>query len=246
MKRLIALTVCIALLMAVLPGATGAVGEPTSESIKQEVQRVYQRCLALSGKESFVGYCGLMTSMQLWQLGVNDSHTGTGNGNTQFDHYANMRRTTGGCYVSAYPAEQFTLGQALNHITRNGKRNVEKILVGFESTNTEAGTQYGHACVIHRITDGKVYFVENFDTTVGGKEGTAICLTINEFVNFYAGWTVLEGVVYFEDSRFYNGCEYFGTDLYVRTRFESTLRSQPPNIFPTAWKASRKLLSPVP
>lgn len=228
MKRSIAWILCAVLLVAALPGPAVAVSDKSrQEAVKQEVSRVYQQCLALSDKESFAGYCGLMTSMQLWQLGVNENLEGTYDGNKQFDYYAPKQRTTGGCYVSAYSAQEFTLGQALNHITRNGKRDVEKILVGFESTNTESGAIHGHACVIHKIMDGKVYFVENFDTTVAGKEGSVICLTINEFVNFYAGWAVLDGVVYFEDSRFASGFEYFGTDIYVRTRFESALRSEP-------------------
>lgn len=225
MKRIIAGVLCVVLLLAALPG--NAVSASGPETVKQEVRRIYEKCLALSGKESFNGFCGLMTSMQLWQLGVNETLTGTYNGNRQYDYYASIRRTSGGYRVATYSSEAYTLGQALNAITRNGTQDAEKILVGFESTNTEAGSVYGHACVIHKILDGKVYFVENFATSLAGEEGSVICLSINEFVSFYEGWAVLDGVVHFVNDGYANDYEYFGTDLYVRTRFDSTLRSEP-------------------
>ncbi len=227
MKRTLAAVLCIVLLVLMIPVQISAQGISSHEAVKQEVSRIYAKCLASAGKESFAGLCGLMTSHQLWHLGVNRELTATHNGNEQFDAYKNVAVTSGGYHVTAYPAELFTLDQALAAITQNGTRDAEKILVGFESTNTEAGSVYGHALVIHAIMDGTVYYVENYYTSLAGPEGSVITCSIDQFVKFYEDWTVLEGVIHFGDRRYSDSCQAFGTDVYVRTRFDSTLRSQP-------------------
>lgn len=227
MKRFIATFLCIVLLLGALPVSGFAVGLSRQEAVKQEVSRIYTKCLETAGKESFAGLCGLMTSHQLWHLGVNRTLGGTYNGNQQFDAYKDASMTSGGYHITAYPAEMYTLDQALATITRNGTKDADKILVGFSSTNTEAGSVYGHALVIHTIMDGIVYYVENYYTSLAGKEGNVIACTIDQFVRFYEDWTVLEGVIHFGDRRYSDSCQSFGTDLYLRTRFGSTLRSQP-------------------
>lgn len=228
MKRMIALILCFVLLMAALPGSVlAASSRYNREGVTiQRIEAIYQKCLAAAEKENFSGLCGLMTSMQLWQMGINSYLTDTGNGNQQFDAYANMGVTSGGYYITAYSAEDYSLEKALNIITRNGTRDAENILVGFESTNTELGGTYGHACVIHAIIDGKVYFLENY-ATYCGPEGTVNCMTIGEFVRFYEDWTVFEGVIHFGRRVYADSCQSFPTDVFVRTRFGSNLRSEP-------------------
>ena len=227
MKRTLALILCIVLLALTVPCQVFGQGLSSHEAVKQEVSRIYAKCLASAEKESFSGFCGLMTSLQLWHLGINRELTATYNGNEQFDAYRNVAVTSGGYHVTAYPAEVFTLDQALATITQNGTKDADKILVGFQSTNTEAGSVYGHALVIHTIMDGIVYYVENYYTSMAGPEGNVIACTIEQFVKFYEDWTVLDGVIHFGDRRYSDSCQSFGTDLYVRTRFGSTLRSQP-------------------
>lgn len=227
MKRMVALLLCFVLLFAALPGTADAARITREEALVQEIQRIYTRCLELSGKESFHGFCGLLTSMQLWQMGINTSLFATHNGRQQYDIYAAMGKTSGGYHVEAYPATDYTLEKALNIITRNGTVDAQNILIGFESTNTEAGSEYGHACVIHAILDGRVYYVENFSTPYGGPEGTVNSCTIGEFARYYEGWTVLDGVIHFGNETYADHCQSFETDIFIRTRFASTLRSEP-------------------
>lgn len=226
MKRVIAMLLCVVLLLAALPGSVSAAKVTREESVTQEIRRIYEKCLELSGKESFEGLCGMMTSLQLWQMGINSEHFGTNDGKMQYDMYCGMRVTSGGYHITAYPAADYTLLQALNEITRNGTRDASNILVGFESTTTEAGSVYGHACVIHKIINGRVYFLENY-TSFSGPEGTVNSCTIAQFADYYSDWTVLDGVIHFGDSLYADGCKTFSTDIYVRTRFDSTLRSEP-------------------
>ena len=229
MRKLPAIFIACLLLILAIPFAAWAATSDISEAdaIKAEVRRIYTKCQETAQVETFDGLCGLMTSHQLWHLGINDELGPTYNGNMQFDRYRDMSVTSGGYHITAYPAEEYTLDQALAAITRNGTRDAENILVGFESTNTEAGSVYGHAMVIHTIMDGKVYFVENYSTHLAGAEGNAIVCTINEFVSFYENWTVLDGVIHFGDRRYSDSCQSFATDLYVRARFDSSLRSEP-------------------
>ena len=227
MKRLIALVLTLVLLMAALPGAASAAKMSRDEAMRQQVKAIYDRCLELAEVESFEGLCGLLTSMQLWQMGINDHLAATCDGNQQFDAYAGVRVTSGGYHVIPYPATDFTLEQALNLITKNGTVDAKNILVGFEATSTDLGGTYGHACVIHAIINGNVYFVENYNTFFGGPEGTVNVCTIKEFANLYADWTVFDGVIHFGDSLYADSCQQFPTDVFVRTRFVSTLRSEP-------------------
>lgn len=229
MKRMFNMLLCVALLLAVLPNHVHGASAERAEKVKEVVKTVqesYVKSLELSGKESFAGYCGLMTSYQLWYLGINNWLIAN-DGNKQFDYYRSMEKTSGDYYIKSYSASEFSLETILNLLTRNGTRDAYNILVGFQSTSTEAGSIYGHSCLINAILDGVVYYAENGPTPMGGAEGNVIACTIKEFADYYAGWTVFEGVVSFGTGAYEDCCQIYGTDLYVRTRFESSLRSKP-------------------
>lgn len=200
--------------------------EDKKENAIREAAWVYRMCRALAGQESFAGVCGKMTSYQLWVMGINDWLYST-DGNKQFDTYSVMEKTTGGHYTKAYSAQDYTLEEALNTITRNGTRDAYNIIVGFQWTETEAGALYGHACVINAILDGQVYFVESFYTSLGGPEGNVIVCSISEFAEYFSDWMVYEGLVYFGTKQYVDACDVYGTDVFVRTRFDTVLRSEP-------------------
>ena len=227
MKKTLAILLCMALFLAALPGPVSAEPEELTkqEAIIREARRVYNYSLSSAGKESFAGFCGLMTSHQLWHMGINDWCV-TNDGKKQFDYYSALEVTSGGYYINAFPAGEYSLEETLNTITRYGTRDAYDILVGFEWTNTEAGNIYGHACVINAILDGTVYFVESFYTSLGGAEGRVIQCSISEFAAYFSDWTVFDGVIHFVKN-YADCCQGYGTDVYLQTRFESILRSQP-------------------
>lgn len=230
MKKFIALLLCLcALLGAVSGSASAAKKEITKEdALKKSASQSYYRSLYAAGKESFHGYCGLMTSCQMHSLGINKWRI-SNDGNDQFDYYSALEVTSGGYYITPYYLEEYSLEQALMHVSRNGTRDVYNILVGFQWTNTEAGSKYGHAVFINGILDGRVYFVESFDSSVNRyyPEGSVITCSIPEFVEFYADWTTYEGLVWFGNGEYADACQVTGTDLMIQTRFDTTLRSQP-------------------
>lgn len=227
MKKLLAIMLCLALLLGVLPAAH-AEELTKEETVCDQARRSYLRSLGSAGKESFAGFCGLMTSHQLYNLGINDWCI-VNDGNRQFDYYQALEVTTGGYYIKPYCATDYSLLGALNEISRNGTRDVYNLLVGFQWTNTEAGAQYGHAVLINAILDGTVYFVESFDMSLNTyhREGTVVTCSITDFANYFDRWTVFDGIIVFGSGSYSDACDYVGTDLFVQTRFESVLRSEP-------------------
>lgn len=227
MKKLSLLLVLFALFAALAGTAYAEEAELTKQqAVIKEARRVYYYSLSSAQRESFAGFCGLMTSHQLYHMDINTSVIAN-DGNRQFDYYKDMEITSGGHYIKAYPATEYTLKDALNAITRNGTKDAYNLLVGFQWTNTDAGHRYGHACIINAILDGTVYFVESFYTSIGGREGNVLQCSIDEFAKFFDDWTVFEGIIDFGTGQYADACETYGTDIYVRTRFESNLRSQP-------------------
>lgn len=229
MKRFFCGVLCAVLLLTALPGYVNAQSKADrakKEQIAKTVKDSYTKSLEWFGEESFAGYCGSMSSYQLWYAGVNEWAV-VNDGNKQFDYYRNMEKTTGGYYVKAYSAAEFSLETILNLITRDGTQDAYNILVGFERTSTEAGAIYGHSCLINAIVDGVIYYAESSPTPMGGAEGNVITCTIKEFADYYGSWTEFEGIIYFGTGEYSDSCQKYGTDLFVRTRFASNLRSQP-------------------
>ena len=224
-RRLWALVLSVVLLLGALPLVSNAAAQDPTAQIRNTTRRSYTSSRASAGVSSFNGLCGKMVAYQLRYLGITRSAEMV-NGNQMFDRYAGMDMTSGGYYVIAYSAQDYSLEQALNEITHYGTQDAYNILVGFQSTNTAAGRRYGHTCLINGIVDGTVYFVESFRTSLGGAEGSVIQCSISEFANYYSDWTVYEGCIRFCDS-YAQTLEGYGTDVFVRSRFEMTMRSEP-------------------
>lgn len=225
MKRIVALVISFALLLAALPATQVSAAGPYSGpgAVIHAAEQGYAAALEASGNESFEGLCGMLSSYLLWHMGINSWVIGK-DGNQQFDYYKDMSVTSGGYYVSTYSAEYYSLLDALNLLTRNGSRDAYNILVCFEKTNTEQGQLYGHSLVIYAIIDGTVYYMENLPKDYAGSILTS---SVEEFVWSYEGWTEFEGVVHFGNGEYVDTCQLYGTDMFVRARYDTTLRSQP-------------------
>lgn len=224
--RILTLLCAVALLLVALPRTALAATEEDKAALRESTRQNYLKSRAAAGVDSFAGHCGKMTSYQIWKQGIN-SYLYSTDGNKQFDTYKDKAKSTGGYYISAYSAEEYTLSEALNAISKNGTKDVYNILVGFQWTETEAGAMYGHAVFVNGILDGMVYFVESFYTSLAGAEGNVIVCSIDQFEDFFDDWTEFEGVIYFGGAGYADCCEENATDIFVRTRFAMPLRSQP-------------------
>lgn len=226
MKRII-LILSAVLCLAALTCSVSAAKDPTlspEQQVVQDALAVFEACKVSARRESFRGYCGTMTSHQLYHMGIN-SWLAIMDGNKQFDYYAARDMTSGGYYTTAYYADDYPLEDALQLLCANGTRDVYNILVGFETTDTEAGAIYGHSLVINAILDGYVYFMESYDSNTTGKEGTVAKLTVKAFANYYSQRGVYEGVVHF--GSYLDACNEYASDVYLLARFDTVVRSRP-------------------
>ena len=237
-KRLMAILLSLALLHSAVPFAASA--EETEDArIRTQIRRVYNRVRYATGRSSLNGYCGLMSSYQLWALGVTP-HPVVFDGNNMYDYYATGEPVVNGYVVQSYPATEYSLEEALNLISHCGTRDVYNILVGFQRTNTSAGRRYGHAMVIHAILDGTVYFVEGFHTSIGGAEGNVLTCSISEFADFYNPWTTYEGLVVFGNKAFTDSCQAYATDMFAQAADKVSLLSLPCQLGANSCRAIRQ------
>ena len=224
-KRILALVLSLLMLAAVLPVSVLA---DSSEDrwLRQSIEEHYKKTLEANETETLNGWCGTLASYQLHYLGIN-SYPMLANGNDQYDLYTERSYTDMGYWIKRYPAEDYTLEQALNTITHRGDWDAYNILVGFHTTNTEAGSQFGHAVVIYAIVDGKVYFTESFGTAFAEDEGIPNVCTISQFAAMYDSWTELEGVILFGRKGYLDNCYRMDADMYVQVQRADPLYTQP-------------------
>ena len=224
-KRIMALVLSLLMLSAVLPVSVSA-EETEDRWLRQNIADHYVKTLEANETDTLNGWCGVLASYQLYFLGVN-SYPRMANGNDQYDLYAERNHTDNGYLIKRYPAEDYTLEEALNAITNRGTRDAYNILVGFHSTITEAGSQYGHAVVIYGIVDGKVYFTESFGNGVVAEEGAAGVCSISQFAALYGSWTELEGVILFGRKDYLDNCYRRSANMYVQVRQDDPLYTMP-------------------
>ena len=199
------------------------------EELLLKLETMYQDILVRTEKESLSGFCATLVSWEMFLSGVSGEFL-RGDGKDQFDNYKDMEKTAGGYYVLPLSAEDYTLEEALMVLTKDGTKDVGPVLVGFEKTRSPEGALYGHTVFIGGIIEGNVYYVESNDYTVAGveyPEGTPIVCTIDQFVYQYSGWTTLEGVVGFSETRYREECSYIPTDVYIRADAVTELRTEP-------------------
>lgn len=224
-QKIISLVLVFLLVLGLLPMTAQAASQEEKDILYRETRRSYTFATGRFGQSSFHGLCGTMVAYQLRYVGITKS-ANKADGNKLFDRYKNLEQATGGYYITPYSASQYTLEEALNAISRNGTKDVYNILVGFQWTNTEAGGKFGHALFINGILDGTIYFVESYDSAIGGAEGNVIRLSIPEFVRYYNRWTRFDGCIHFTEE-YAQSLESWDTDLVVCAQSDLELCSQP-------------------
>lgn len=230
MKKCVLMLAAFCMLAAlVLPTRVDAASADKVQQIQQQITTTYRTALRRSGMGSFNGWCGSLVNWQTLLLGIDQQMYGC-DGKNQYDLYRNMDTTTGGYRVKAYSASEYTLLSALNEITQGGTIDAYNILVGFERTNTEMGSIYGHAMLIHAILDGQVYFMECYSASLGGQywaEGAAISCSIETFCDYYNAWTVFDGIAYFGVKNYADTCEEYPASEYALVQEDVAVYSEP-------------------
>ena len=194
MRRKICLILALLLLVCYIRVPVYA--DKGGNEIVQQIKDTYTEATRQYGG-SFYGYCNKYVDYQLKILGIDKSMIGK-NGKEYWDYYKNKTKSTEGYSITAYPASNYSIKEALNLISANGTKNVYNIMVGFEVGSY--GGVYGHVCFIHAIIGGKVYFSESYGGNFDGKyysEGAPIIGSIDAFHNYYTSIYGYEGMIYF-------------------------------------------------
>lgn len=227
--RILSLAMALFLLICVFPTTPTTAYQTEEYRISKQVEEIYKAALKATGRYSFRGYCGAAVDWQVYKLGIITKVIGA-NGNDQYDMYKNSTYSTGGYRIKAYSAKNYTLKEALNAVSENGTKNAYNLLVGFQKTNTSAGSKYGHALFIHAIIDGVVYFTESYALTIGGTtypEGKCIAVSIDQFCKSYNAWTTFDGVINFGLKTYNDSCQEYPAYLYASVMEETVLYSAP-------------------
>jgi len=156
-----------------------------SDTIMSFMKQTYEEALAKYSSESFTGYCGDCVGFQLMALGVNkDRHTY--HGKDTYDYYAGLSETDGGYSVVKYPADSYTLKEALQSINDNNiTGNYTYTVVGFnKGSSSNDGQTYGHTLLIYAIIDNYVYYSECVN--IKGTDKTYGKRTIDSFCDGYS------------------------------------------------------------
>ena len=206
-----------------------AEGEPTEGEPTEGEPAEGELAEGEEEREALEGLCATLVAWQLVFLGINPYYLGF-NGKDFYDTYAAMDMTPGGYRVKAYPAEEYTLLEALNAITENGTRDVYNVGVGYSWTDSEEGGMYGHCNFIHAILDGMVYFVESNGYSVAGayrEAGEPLVCSIEEFAYIFSGWIEFEGIIYFGEKPYVTKCDRQETDIEIQITKPTTIRTDP-------------------
>lgn len=224
-QKIISLMLVLVLVLGLLPVTAQAASQDEKDSLYRDTRRSYTYAIGRFGQGSFHGLCGTMVAYQLRYLGITKS-VNKADGNVMFDRYKNDQVSTGGFYITPYNGKNYSLEEALNAVSQNGTKDVYNILIGFQWTNTEAGGKFGHAVFINGILDGTVYFVESYDSAIGGAEGNVIRLSIPAFARYYNRWTRFDGAIHFT-REYAQSLQCWDTDLVVGAQADLELCSQP-------------------
>ena len=229
LRILSVLLVCFLLISAVPTGKVNAVAT-TVDEVKQQIRDTYRKARAFYGWDTFKGFCGALTNVQLHLLGITKEVIGA-DGRDAYDAFKYQTVTSGGYSVKLYPARTHTLKSALNEITKHGTQDAYNILVGFEKSPTVLGRRFGHSLMIQAIIDGTVYYMESYDVYMRGSyhaEGTPLTATIDEFDAYYAMTTTqFDGVVHFGLKTYADSCTRYSSNALGTANAGAMLWSQP-------------------
>lgn len=225
LKRIISILICIALTVVAMPSYVQAASEEEVDRVQEQLDDVYWKALSASGRSTLQGYCGILAGWELYFLGVTERSI-THNGNEMYDIMSQTEELCEGYSAVCYPASSYTIEEALNTITSCGTEDAYNIMVGFQWTNTAAGSRYGHVVVIQAVLDGIVYFTDCFYTSYNVNTTRAMC-TIREFNDYYNNWTRFEGLIHFGNGGRVSGCDTYPCNGFIVSDGETDLWDAP-------------------
>ena len=156
------------------------VRQQTDEYTRKEMKEVFEK--AFEGKNPNSSLCGLTVTKQLQTIGILKGTKECADGNQYFDLFKDNTETSGGYNVQKY-STKVSLQDFIKKVNdRNIAGDNTYIALCFKKGGDKGLSQkHGHVLLIHKIYDGKVYFVENWRGKEKGN-GYMRCYTIEDFL----------------------------------------------------------------
>lgn len=149
---------------------------------KEQMQKVFTKAFEDGTPNN--GLCGATVSLQLQAIGIIDSYL-SANGNKYFKLFKDNEKLANGYTVKKYSKDQKKLSDLINSVNKeNISGENTYIALCFKIGGDRGDSQaHGHVLLIHKIYDGKVYFVENWsDKDNPTAHGYMRCYSINAFL----------------------------------------------------------------
>lgn len=224
LKKCLALLVLFAIVIGCFPLGVNAQSE--GGRILEQIRSMYSRVQQVTGERDLSKLCGTLVGYELYYLGITASPLIL-DGRDQFDAYREKEFSSGGHRVRTYPSQEYTLREALYAATNGGTKDVYNILIGFNWTNSIAGSRYGHSVVIHAILDGVMYFCEGFNTPFDSGVGTPSVCTIDAFAAEYSKWSSFEGLVLFGQKNQADLSEGYPCNAFLQAKTNTDIKDMP-------------------
>lgn len=139
------------------------------ETLKQ-MKEVYEKAFGNGTPGS--GWCGATVTEQLLAIGIlkDEKKAKSGDGNAYFSLYEDGEITDGGYTVEKYPKGKKSLAEFIKYVNKNNiAAENTYIALCFEKGGDLGDSQtFGHVLLIHKIYNGNVYFMENWDAWSDG------------------------------------------------------------------------------
>ena len=150
------------------------------------VQALYDNTKRRTGT-NYKHNCGKLTSEQLITQGLIDESGRTAHGKDLAEYLANNSSTVNGHSAIGYESNSSTQQQVFEDIINNNGGSLSNLVISYTPTGSFSNTEgHGHAMLVSRIDNGRVYFVDDFGVSNWGtQEFKASSMSVEQFESTY-------------------------------------------------------------
>lgn len=157
----------------------------SDDEILDEIQRRFDSFRGL--RESWAGRCGALTYRQLESQGLVGDNDSTARGADYAKMLADRGVTETGYETTGYYCDRQTPEETFDKLLNDHNGSVNNVVVSFDHG------EYGHAMLISKIENGKVYFMDNWRDYSDGNGGyVPQVISVDEYKQRYFSWSGYE------------------------------------------------------
>ena len=142
---------------------------------------------SLDGVDYSNSQCGKLARIQLENMGLVAPDTANAHGKNFAYNLANGSAVINDGYTAkGYPSNASTQEQVFDQIVSENGGHANNIVLSFNSKgHYRKSGEYGHVIVVSEVKDGRVYLIDNNNTSWSNKETQTLDLSVEEFKQHY-------------------------------------------------------------